>query len=108
MKIRSEEKIQREEMKEEFDYKKAVEELEANAAKGEDPSTGIGDIDNYMKRSHSLSKPAAPIFVEPARLWRRRKSSPGASAKAASAEEADRRSRQRKQAEETGSGKVKC
>ena len=54
MKIRSEEKIGREEMKEEFDYKKAVEELEAIAAKVEDPSTGIGDIDKYMKRSQQL------------------------------------------------------
>ena len=52
--IRSEEKIGREEMKEEFDYKKAVEELEAIAAKVEDPSTGIGDIDKYMKRSQQL------------------------------------------------------
>ena len=41
-------------MKEEFDYKKAVEELEAIAAKVEDPSTGIGDIDKYMKRSQQL------------------------------------------------------
>ena len=46
--------LQREEMKEEFDYKKAVEELEAIAAKVEDPSTGIGDIDKYMKRSQQL------------------------------------------------------
>jgi predicted nucleic acid-binding Zn-ribbon protein len=52
--LQSEEKIQREEMKEEFDYKKAVEELEAIAAKVEDPSTGIGDIDKYMKRSQQL------------------------------------------------------
>lgn len=41
-------------MKEEFDYKKAVEELEAIAAKVEDPQTGIGDIDKYMKRSKEL------------------------------------------------------
>ena len=41
-------------MKEEFDYKKAIEELEAIAAKVEDPSTGIGDIDKYMKRSQEL------------------------------------------------------
>lgn len=41
-------------MKEEFDYKKAVEELEAIAAKVEDPQTGIGDIDKYMKRSREL------------------------------------------------------
>jgi len=41
-------------MKEEFDYKKAVEELEAIAAKVEDPQTGVGDIDRYMKRSKEL------------------------------------------------------
>ncbi len=37
-----------------FDYKKAVEELEAMAAKVEDPNTGIDDIDKYMKRSREL------------------------------------------------------
>lgn len=41
-------------MKEEFDYKKAVEELEAIVAKVEDPQTGVGDIDRYMKRSKEL------------------------------------------------------
>lgn len=41
-------------MKEEFDYAKAVEELEAIAAKVEDPSTGIDDIEKYMKRSSGL------------------------------------------------------
>ena len=41
-------------MKEKFEYAKAVEELEAIAAKVEDPSTGIGDIDKYMKRSQEL------------------------------------------------------
>ena len=41
-------------MNEEFDYTKAIEELEAIAAKVEDPSTGIGDIDKYMKRSQEL------------------------------------------------------
>ena len=41
-------------MKEDFDYKKAVEELEAIAAKVEDPQTGVGDIDRYMKRSKEL------------------------------------------------------
>ena len=41
-------------MKEEFDYKKAVEELEVIAAKVEDPQTGVGDIDRYMKRSKEL------------------------------------------------------
>ena len=41
-------------MKGKFDYKKAVEELEAMAAKVEDPNTGIDDIDKYMKRSREL------------------------------------------------------
>ena len=38
----------------EFDYTRAIEELEAIAAKVEDPQTGIGDIDRYMKRSQQL------------------------------------------------------
>lgn len=37
-----------------FDYKKAIEELEAIAAKVEDPQTGIEDIDKYIKRSQEL------------------------------------------------------
>lgn len=41
-------------MKESFDYSKAMEELEAIAAKVEDPQTGIDDIDKYMKRSGEL------------------------------------------------------
>ena len=41
-------------MNENFDYTKAIEELEAIAAKVEDSSTGIGDIDKYMKRSQEL------------------------------------------------------
>ena len=41
-------------MKEEFDYAKAVEELEAIASKVEDPQTGIEDIDKYIKRSEEL------------------------------------------------------
>lgn len=41
-------------MSEQFDYKKAVEELEAIAAKVEDPDTGIGEIDKYVKRSQDL------------------------------------------------------
>ena len=41
-------------MQEKFDYTKATEELEAIAAKVEDPKTGIGDIDKYMKRSQEL------------------------------------------------------
>lgn len=41
-------------MKEEFDYSKAVEELEAIAARVEDPQTGIDDIDKCIKRSEEL------------------------------------------------------
>lgn len=41
-------------MEEKFDYAKAVEELEAIAARVEDPGTGIEDIDKYMKRSKEL------------------------------------------------------
>ena len=41
-------------MKEKFEYSKAIEELEAIATKVEDPSTGIGEIDRYMKRSQEL------------------------------------------------------
>ena len=37
-----------------FDYAKAIEELEAIAAKVEDPKTGIEDIDKYIKRSEEL------------------------------------------------------
>ena len=41
-------------MSEKFDYAKAMEELEAIAAKVEDPKTGIEDIDKYIKRSEEL------------------------------------------------------
>ena len=41
-------------MSENFDYVKAMEELEAIAAKVEDPKTGIEDIDKYIKRSEEL------------------------------------------------------
>lgn len=41
-------------MAEEFDYIKAMEELESIAQKVEDPKTGIGEIDKYMKRSQEL------------------------------------------------------
>lgn len=41
---------------EKFDYTKAIEELEAIAAKVEDPTTGIGDIDKYLKRSKELTQ----------------------------------------------------
>ena len=39
---------------EEFNYTKAVEELESIAAKVEDPQTGIDDIDRYIRRSEEL------------------------------------------------------
>jgi len=39
---------------EKFDYKEAVRELESIAAKVEDPSTGLDDIDMYVKRSKEL------------------------------------------------------
>lgn len=41
-------------MKQKFEYTKAVEELEAIAAKVENSETGIDDIDKYMKRSQEL------------------------------------------------------
>lgn len=41
-------------MKEKFEYAKAIEELESIATKVEDPTTGVGDIDKYMKRSKTL------------------------------------------------------
>ncbi len=37
-----------------FDYKKALEELEAIARKVEDPSTSLGDIDKMIARSDEL------------------------------------------------------
>lgn len=41
-------------MEKEFDYAKAVAELEEIAAKVEDSQTGIGDIDKYIRRSEEL------------------------------------------------------
>ena len=41
-------------MEQKFDYGKAIEELEAIAAKVEEPKTGIEDIDKYIKRSEEL------------------------------------------------------
>lgn len=41
-------------MEKKFEYAKAIEELEAIAAKVEDPKTGIEDIDKYIKRSEEL------------------------------------------------------
>ena len=37
-----------------FDYTEAMAELEAIAAKVEDPQTAIDDIDRYMKRTEEL------------------------------------------------------
>lgn len=37
-----------------FDYDKAVAALEEIAAKVEDPSTGVGDIDRYVKKAEEL------------------------------------------------------
>lgn len=39
---------------EEFDYAKALEELERIAEKVEDPSTAIDDIEKYIRRSDEL------------------------------------------------------
>lgn len=41
-------------MKEEFDYQKALSRLEEIAAKVEDPSTGLEDIDKYARESEEL------------------------------------------------------
>ena len=41
-------------MEENFEYAKAIEELEAIAVKVENPQTGIEDIEKYMKRSQEL------------------------------------------------------
>ena len=41
-------------MEQKFDYSKAIEELEAIAAKVEDPKTGMDDIERYIKRSEEL------------------------------------------------------
>jgi exodeoxyribonuclease VII small subunit len=39
---------------EDFDYQKATAELEKIAEKVEDPSTGLDDIDRYVKQSEEL------------------------------------------------------
>ena len=39
---------------EKFDYSKAMAELEEIATRVEDPSTGLDDIDKYIKRSGEL------------------------------------------------------
>ena len=41
-------------MEQKFDYSKAIEELEAIAAKVEDPRTVIEDIDKHIRRSEEL------------------------------------------------------
>ena len=41
-------------MDKEFDYTKAMAELEAIALKAEDPSTGLDDIEKQIKRSEEL------------------------------------------------------
>ena len=41
-------------MERKFEYAKAIEELEAIAAKVEDPKPGIEDIDKYIRRSEEL------------------------------------------------------
>ena len=41
-------------MEEKLDYAKAVAELESRAAKVEDPSTDLGEIDRCIKRSEEL------------------------------------------------------
>ena len=39
---------------EDFDYHKAIASLEEIAEKVEDPSTGLGDLDRYVKQSEEL------------------------------------------------------
>jgi len=39
---------------ESFDYQKSVERLEKIMEKVEDPSTGLDDIDNYVKQAQEL------------------------------------------------------
>lgn len=51
---------------EKFDYKEAVRELESIAAKVEDPSTGLDDIDKYVKRSKELI-PACRAYLRTVR-----------------------------------------
>ena len=41
-------------MEEKFDYSKAMAELEASAAKVEDPKTSLDDIGELVKRSREL------------------------------------------------------
>ena len=53
-------------MEQKFEYAKAVEELEAIAAKVENPQTGIEDIEKYMKRSQELIA-ACRVYLRGAR-----------------------------------------
>ena len=39
---------------EKFDYSKAIATLEEIALKVEDPSTGVGDIDKYIRQTEEL------------------------------------------------------
>lgn len=41
-------------MEEKFDYAKAMAELEQIAQKVEDPSTALGDVEKYIRRSDEL------------------------------------------------------
>ncbi|MCQ2130768.1 MAG: exodeoxyribonuclease VII small subunit [Bacteroidales bacterium] len=41
---------------EEFDYDKAIAALEALAVKVEDPATGLGDIDAYVREAARLTE----------------------------------------------------
>lgn len=41
-------------MEENFDYARAMAELELIAGKVEDPSTALGDIEKYIRRSDEL------------------------------------------------------
>lgn len=41
-------------MEDNFDYAKAIAELEEIAAKVEDPATGLDDIDKYVRRTKEL------------------------------------------------------
>ncbi len=41
-------------MEEKFDYAKAMAELEQMAQKVEDPSTALGDVEKYIRRSDEL------------------------------------------------------
>lgn len=51
---------------EKFDYSKAMAELEEIAARVEDPSTGLDDIDKYIERSGKLIE-ACRLYLRTAR-----------------------------------------